>query len=113
VFVDTETGVTSELCADLSRDFNTVLEGIEFLQGRYDLVVSSPGLERPLKFPKQYPKHIGHPLVVKYAKDQLPLVATGVLRAATETGITLELSDTQKIEVPYPEILEAKVKPKW
>ncbi len=113
VFIDTETGVSSDLCADLSRDFNEVLETFDFLQGKYDLVVSSPGLDRPLKFPKQYPRHKGHPLVIKHKVNNATVIITGILTDVSESGIVLELEKGERKEFSFEEIVQANVKPKW
>ncbi len=113
VFIDTETGVSSDVCADLSRDFNEVLETFDFLQGKYNLVVSSPGLDRPLKFPKQYPKHKGHLLVIKHKMNDAVVMTTGLLTEVSETGIVIETEDGENKEFSFEDILQANVKPKW
>lgn len=113
VFIDTETGVTSELCVELSREFSSALELLEFLQGKYNLVVSSPGLERPLKYPKQYLKHKGHLMVLKHKAGESIVTSTGELTEVTESGVALILPNKETREFLFSEIIEAKVKPKW
>ena len=115
VFIDAETGVTSELCTELSREFNTTLESFDFLQGHYSLVVSSPGFDRPLKFPKQYPKHRGHTLSVKHKEkeNEKVLLTVGELLEVDKTKIIVKLENDQTKEFTFEEIIEAKVKPKW
>ena len=113
VFIDTDTGVTSELCSELSREFGKALDGLDFLQGRFQLVVSSPGFDRPLKFPRQYPKHKGHNLIVKHQENGSTVSTTGELTSTGDTGIVLKLENGKTKEVAFADILEAKVKPQW
>ncbi|MBI5214661.1 MAG: hypothetical protein HY960_02805 [Ignavibacteriae bacterium] len=113
VFIDTETGVTSALCTELSRSFHQALEGFGFLQSKYNLVVSSPGFDRPLKYPKQFPKHRGKKLSVKHNDGEKVVVTTGQLLEVTDSGIQLQLEKEQIKEFLFDEIIEAKVKPQW
>ena len=65
IFVDAEPGVTTDLCSDISREVADAFEKKDLIKGAYELVVSSPGIERPLRFSWQYKKHIGRKFVMK------------------------------------------------
>ena len=54
LFVDSEGGVTLDLCQEISKSLVQEIEKNKTLAGTYRLDVSSPGLDRPLKFPWQY-----------------------------------------------------------
>lgn len=56
-FVDKDTYVTHEDCMKISRDLELVLVQKELISENDQIEVSSPGVDRPLKFLKQYPKH--------------------------------------------------------
>jgi ribosome maturation factor RimP len=64
---DGETGVTVEDCATFSRALDPILEVEANLEGRYDLEVSSPGLNRPLVRPEHFEAQVGK--VVELATD--------------------------------------------
>ena len=64
VLVDGDEGVTIDSCAQLSRKISAELEEKDIMEGAYRLEVSSPGVEFPLKFERQYPKHIGRKVKV-------------------------------------------------
>ncbi len=113
IFIDSDTGVTSDLCAELSRSFHLALEGLGFLQKKYNLVVSSPGFDRPLKYPKQYPKHKGHKLSVKHQDGEKLVVTIGNLLEVKDSGIVLQLEKEQTKEFSFDDIIEAKLKPQW
>src|SRR4051794_4866178 len=64
IFVDTEEGINAERCALISREIAPVLEESGAFPGHYMIVVSSPGLDRPLKFLQQYRRNLGKMLKV-------------------------------------------------
>ena len=57
VFVDGEKYITAKDCAEISRKLNEVFEEKELIKAAYRLDVSSPGIDRPLLYLKQYPKN--------------------------------------------------------
>lgn len=59
VLIDGDQGVSIDQCAALSRKIGFELEEKEIMEGAYRLEVSSPGVEFPLKFQRQYPQHLG------------------------------------------------------
>jgi|DewCreStandDraft_4_1066084.scaffolds.fasta_scaffold95039_1 ribosome maturation factor RimP len=108
VFVDAEDGVTSDLCSSISRDVGKVLDVLEQFPESYTLIVSSPGIERPLRFPWQYRKHIGRRMIVKVAGAE----QEGTLRGVANEGITLELPQGS-VEIAFSSIERAVVKAPW
>jgi ribosome maturation factor RimP len=53
-------GVTAEDCAGISRSLERFLESRAMVGPRYVLEVSSPGLERPLRWPEHWRRFVGH-----------------------------------------------------
>lgn len=64
LFIDKEGGVTVEDCADVSRQVSAVLDVEDPIADKYNLEVSSPGLDRPLFTLAQYACYIGQDIVV-------------------------------------------------
>jgi len=114
VFVDSEAGVTTELCADLSREIGSAIDMAGEIHGSYRLVVSSPGADRPLRFPWQYKKHVGRRVTV-VAKDEAGRrQLAGTLKQADEHGIWVESpGDKTASRIPFEEILEGRVQLPW
>ena len=52
-------GVTADDCAGISRSLERFLESRALVGPRYVLEVSSPGLERPLRWPEHWRRFIG------------------------------------------------------
>ncbi len=112
VYIDAEEGVTSELCSNISRAVGEALDTKELTQSAYELVVSSPGVDRPLKFPWQYKKHIGRKLEIKTMNDGT--VLNGKLLNIIEEGVTLQVGKTgESVKVPFGSIQHVIVKSPW
>jgi ribosome maturation factor RimP len=90
VHADSMKGITIEECIGISRfiesRFNREAED-------YELEVSSPGLDNPLKQPEQYQKNLGRWLDIITFDG---LKTTGKLVNASEGSITLEIESIEK-----------------
>jgi ribosome maturation factor RimP len=114
LFIDTDAGVTSDQCVVVSRELSQVLDEKDLITGSYQLVVSSPGLERPLKLLRQYTKNVGRKLEVQCKVNDVPGRIEGTLTAASETGIVLQTgSKDGSEEIKFEDIMEARVLPAW
>lgn len=114
VMMDGDNGITVEQCRKATKLISLKLDEEDFGSEAYTLEVSSPGADKPLLLPRQYPKHIGRELDVKLkAQTQLE----GRLKAVTDTHITLQLKDKKKrytdqsptTEVAFDDIQQATV----
>jgi ribosome maturation factor RimP len=50
VFVDAEKNIDADNLAEISREINSIIEEQDIIQQAYRLDVSTPGVDRPLKF---------------------------------------------------------------
>ncbi|MBN7809506.1 ribosome maturation factor RimP [Algoriphagus sp. H41] len=62
ILIDSDQGVTIDVCAKVSRAVSEELEAKEMVGEAYVLEVSSPGLDFPLSSRRQYQKNIGREL---------------------------------------------------
>ena len=60
VTVDREGGVDLEALTDANRAVSTLLDELDPIPGRYSLEVSSPGIERPLRWDRRRSKSWKH-----------------------------------------------------
>lgn len=92
VIVDGDTGVTIDACAQISRELNQQMEGLG-ITGDYNLEVTTPGVDQPLRIHRQFPKHVGRTLRVvlkdgKEIKGKLLEVGPESIRLAVEKAST-------------------------
>jgi len=97
IYIDGDAGVTIEAVSKINRALYRQLEEEEFLNGDFSLEVSSPGVDEPLRFLRQYNKNVGRKVEVTLNEGE-PAVIEGVLKAATEAEITLEETIGKKKE---------------
>ncbi|MGE5432122.1 MAG: ribosome maturation factor RimP [Syntrophomonadaceae bacterium] len=76
VFIDSRNGVSVDDCAQMSREMASVLDPADLITSKYRLDVSSPGVERPLKFLDQYYKHLERKFEVVYSVPPVEKNAT-------------------------------------
>mgnify|MGYP001598234759 CR=1 FL=1 len=65
LFIDRSGGVTLDDCADISRAVEALLDADDIIPHEYNLEVSSPGLNRPLKKDADFRRFIGKQARVK------------------------------------------------
>jgi ribosome maturation factor RimP len=114
VYIDGDTGVRIEDCRLLSKSLNAKLDEMEFETDPFYFEVSSPGIDKPLKSQRQYPKHIGRELIVKL-KSNTELL--GKLTEVHADNIILIFKDKKKgylpnaikKEISFEEITESMV----
>lgn len=93
VYIDGDSGVNIEACRRLSRMLSEKLDELDYGDTPYYLEVSSPGVDRPLQFSRQYSKHVGRELKVNLkAKTELE----GKLEEVKGDEITILLKDKKK-----------------
>lgn len=114
VYVDAEQGVSSRLCAEVSRDVAGVIDRAGWIQGAYRLEVSSPGIDRPLKYSWQYPKHVGRAMTVTMRGAEGAVRKTGRLVSVREADIVIDPGKGNPAEtISFDALVEAVVIAPW
>lgn len=105
VFVDAEGGISLEDCRHLSLDIGQVLEAEELIPTSYVLEVSSPGLDRPLRTPRDFRRQ-QHRLVTLFLNAPIAGVAryTGRVAIVTLDHLVLHEPPDTPLEIPLSQI---------
>jgi ribosome maturation factor RimP len=111
VYIDTDQGVTADQCALVSRQLSTDLDRLNIFAGRYRIEVSSPGLGRPLKLPRQFTKNVGRQLTVVSRNENGTSTSAGVLKEISTSSLTLVTRNNDLLTFPLNDIKEAFVVP--
>lgn len=112
LFLDADSGMNISKCAQINRALYAALEAANlFPDGDFSLEVSSPGVDEPLQSLRQYHKNVGRELEVTLLEGK---PVTGLLKSASDDGITLTVTDKKKkettdITLPFSEIKQAVV----
>lgn len=111
IYVDKEGGVTLKDCADLSEEIGHLLDVEDYIDKSYNLEVSSPGLNRPLRREKDFKRFVGEKVKIqtkeavsgrKNFKGVLRHVEGGRITIdASGQTFTLDLSNVKKANLIY------------
>ena len=66
IFIDGEHPVSAETCALVSREIDHIINKDNIIESSYRLDVSTPGVDKPLKYLAQFKKHIERKFEVEY-----------------------------------------------
>ena len=106
VFIDGEKNISAEDCALVSREMIKQIDENDLLKS-YRLDVSSPGVDRPLIFLKQFSKHINRMLEVEFSTAGSPSTFKGKLISIEDEVLTFQTN--KEIKIKFKNIIKAKV----
>lgn len=94
VYIETESGVDLDTC---EKFHNAIMEPIDEFDPTYDkpytLNVSSPGLDRPFKTPRDFERNVGREVEVKlFAPYKGKKLIEGVLTAFDDNTVSVKTS---------------------
>ena len=90
VSIDRPEPITIADCERVSRVIGPILDHAGTIPGPYDLEVSSPGAERPLRGKHEYERFNGKRVNVRYRSGESDAVVEGDLVAVDEAGIAVQ-----------------------
>ena len=115
VFLDSPDGAGSDDLVQATRKIGFLLDAEDPVKGRYRLDVSTPGADRPLTEPFQFPRHVGRTLSVQTPDGPV----SGELTAVTGDALTLTLPPASKKAepetrtIPFSDLTSARVELPW
>jgi ribosome maturation factor RimP len=99
-------GITADDCAAISRSLERFLESRAMVGPRYVLEVSSPGLERPLRWPEHWRRFVGRQ--VRIRAESLPgRNQFEILSVPNDEHVVLRREDGSEIMLAFESIREA------
>jgi len=90
IAIDHNEPITIEDCERVSRIAGPLIDHSNLIDGPYDLEVSSPGAERPLRSHREYERFSGKRVNVRYRTGESETVVEGPLVAVDEAGIAVQ-----------------------
>ena len=113
VVVDREGGVDVDTIAELAEKVSRRLDVEGFAPGPYALEVSSPGIERPLKLPRDFARRVGDNVKVKTTTPvEGRTNITGELVSADDDGIVVSVAGGE-LRVRHADIASARTVVDW
>ncbi|HUK65707.1 MAG TPA: ribosome maturation factor RimP [Anaeromyxobacteraceae bacterium] len=111
IYLDRPGGVTLDHCQEISRIIEPLLDVEDFIEPAYSLEVSSPGLDRPLRSPRDFERFAGQRVHLKtYGPLSTPSGPrknwTGTLKGYRDGQVEVEVDGTVQ-RVPHDQIAKA------
>jgi ribosome maturation factor RimP len=109
LIIDKEDGVSLGDCSAVSREISQLLDIEDFIEQKYNLEVSSPGLDRPLKSMADFKRFMGNNAKIKTIE---PIagehVFIGRIQQIEGESIILEVG-RKEVTVPFLQISKARL----
>lgn len=107
--IDKQDGVSLDDCVAVSREIGQLLDIEDFIEQSYNLEVSSPGLERPLKSMKDFQRFVGRKARIKTTE----LIAgehvfIGRIKLTEGESIVLEVG-RKEVTIPFSQVAKARL----
>lgn len=115
LYIDKDGGVALDDCSAVSRELTEILDVEDFIQGHYNLEVSSPGLNRPLKKPSDFERYTGRLVKIRtfepLADDAGNMRKTflGELLGLSDSIVRLKLNEGQTASIPLGKVAKANL----
>ena len=113
LYIDKEDGITIDDCSDVSRQISALIDVEDPVRGQFNLEVSSPGMDRPLRRVKDFQQFTGSKVKLKTI---MPFEGqrnfSGRLLEADEESVVIE-TDTEEITIPMSALDKARVIPEF
>jgi ribosome maturation factor RimP len=111
--IDKPEGVDLDDCARVSNAVSAVLDAYDPIDDRYELEVSSPGAERPLRNREDWERALGSRVNVRFRQGDDEVVLEGKLLelGLSEETITVEAREKKAlvpVHIPLADVLAAR-----
>ena len=109
LIIDKPDGINLDDCAVASRELSQLLDIEDFIDRAYNLEVSSPGLDRPLKSMTDFQRFIGRKAKIKTIE---PIagehVFIGNIQQTEGESIVLEVG-RREVVIPFSQVAKARL----
>ncbi|NSW55372.1 MAG: ribosome maturation factor RimP [Armatimonadetes bacterium] len=113
VLMDKPGGVTVADCQYMSSRLSLLLDAVDPIEGRYTLVVSSPGVERPLVKDADFQRFAGEKAAVRHiGPDGKRRTDTGVIKGLAGQYVELDI-EGQGVRIATDDIESARLVYDW
>ena len=95
-YIDKPGGITIDDCVAVSREMNVLLDELDYVDGAYTFEVSSPGLGRPLKKPRDYERSMGEEVEIRtYKAMDGSKEFYGIFKAYDDATVTIQSEEEE------------------
>lgn len=109
IYIDKPGGVGVEDCQWLSEKIGDELDAADIIRDSYYLEVSSPGLDRPLKKPKDFARHVGAKVELHtFAPINGKKSVVGTLKGLVDNHVVMDV-DGSEVSIPLDKASQVRL----
>jgi ribosome maturation factor RimP len=113
LLIDKPEGVDLDDCARVANAVGAVLDAYDPIEDRYELEVSSPGAERPLRNQTDWERALGRRVNVRFRHGDDEMVLEGTLKelGLSDDSVVVEAKErksTVPVRIPLADVLAAR-----
>ncbi len=113
ILIDHPEDITADDCSEMSRRLSMMLDTLDPIPGAYTLIVSSPGLDRPLTRDSDFDRFAGEMAAIRHRSDEGERrTDTGTLEGIEDGNVTIRTEESV-MHIPLDEIEEAHLVYDW
>jgi ribosome maturation factor RimP len=114
ISIDHNQPITIQDCERVSRIAGPLLDRSNLISGPYDLEVSSPGAERPLRGHPDYERFNGKRVNIRYRSGEAEAVVEGQLVAVDVAGIAVQAPGARGrapvvVHIPWEDVVAGRL----
>jgi ribosome maturation factor RimP len=114
ISIDHNQPITIQDCERVSRVVGPLLDRSNLISGPYDLEVSSPGAERPLRGHPDYERFNGKRVNIRYRSGEAEAVVEGQLVAVDVAGIAVQAPGARGrapvvVHIPWEDVVAGRL----
>ena len=111
LFIDKESGIQVEDCSAVSRQISAVIDVEDPVSGKFNLEISSPGMDRPLRRAEDFQQFSGEVVKIKTSMAfEGQRNFKGILKGLEEDLVIVECDD-KEVRLPITAIDKARLVP--
>jgi ribosome maturation factor RimP len=111
LLIDKPEGVDLDDCARVANAVSAVLDAYDPIEDRYELEVSSPGAERPLRTEEDLRRALGRRVNVRFQHGDDEVILEGRLLEIAEDDVVVEAREGRSlvpVRIPRADVLAAR-----
>jgi len=110
LYVDKPGGMHSSDCAEMAKKVSVLLETIDSSRHNYEIVISSPGVDRPLARETDFERFAGEMARLTLEKAEGRQTLTGTIKGLTGSCVVMQI-DGDTVEIALSSLVAARLVP--
>ena len=112
VVVARKGGIDLDACRTIAKDLGHLLDEADVIPDRYQLEVTSPGVDHPLRDRRAFDRVEGIAVLVRRRTGDAVVEVSGTVTTAGDDAVVLDVGG-EAVAIPYDQIVTATQKLPW